>query len=367
MHAERFRALLTAEGPFASVYFDDSHDTEDAAAQLELKWRGLREQLEEQGGDELADRLEAAVRESRPPVGRSGRGLVVNAAGVLLDEHLIGPPAASIARVSGLPYIVPILEHGVEHHAYLVVAVDHAGADITVRTTDRPRAETVDGGGYPVHHASGAETSGYGDPQRTAENARAQNIRAVTERVTSLVDTTKAELVFVLGEVSSLSDLVADLPERVAERVVELKVGARHSGVDDDEVRGAIDTEFNMRRLAVLDDAAQRFQAESGRNSGLAAEGLAAVCAALREGAAETLIIGDLGDAVVLAGDELATIAPNENVLSELGVAPTRTLRADEALPLAAVAIDANLVRTDERISPAEGVAAVLRYARTQH
>ena len=54
MHAERFRHLLIAQGPFASVYFDDSHDTADAEAQLELKWRGLREQLEAQGGKALA-------------------------------------------------------------------------------------------------------------------------------------------------------------------------------------------------------------------------------------------------------------------------------------------------------------------------
>jgi peptide chain release factor subunit 1 len=50
-------------------------------------------------------------------------------------------------------------------------------------------------------------------------------------------------------------------------------------------------------------------------------------------------------------------------VLSELGVAPTRTLRADEALPMLAVATDAVLVRTDERITPADGVGAILRYA----
>lgn len=46
MHSERFRPLLTGAGPYASVYFDDSHDTADATAQLKLKWRGLREELD---------------------------------------------------------------------------------------------------------------------------------------------------------------------------------------------------------------------------------------------------------------------------------------------------------------------------------
>jgi hypothetical protein len=44
-----------------------------------------------------------------------------------------------------------------------------------------------------------------------------------------------------------------------------------------------------------------------------------------------------------------------------------KTLRADEALPMFAVSVGASLVRTDERISPADGVGAVLRYAPTLH
>jgi hypothetical protein len=94
----------------------------------------------------------------------------------------------------------------------------------------------------------------------------------------------------------------------------------------------------------------------------LATEGLAGVTAALRAGAVETLIIGDIGNATVVAGDDLATVAPNENVLSELGAAPTQVLRADEALPMLAVSTGASLVRTDERIAPADGVGALLRY-----
>ena len=39
MRSERLRWLLRAEGPFASVYFDDSHDTADAAEELETRWR----------------------------------------------------------------------------------------------------------------------------------------------------------------------------------------------------------------------------------------------------------------------------------------------------------------------------------------
>jgi hypothetical protein len=361
MQSERFRPLLTSHGPFGSVYFDDSHDIAAARAQIELKWRDLREQLERQGAQPgLTDSIEQAIVEGRPAVGRGGRAVVASADGVLVNEHLIRPTGPEV-RVSQLPYILPVVEHGDDHPTYVVVAVDHAGADITLHREGGAVSETVEGEGYPVHKASGAETAGYGDPQRAAEGARQQNIRTVADRVTSLVDDAAPEVVFVIGEVRSRADFVKELPERVNSRVVELHVGARHSGFDDEQLDHEIDQEFQRRRVAAIDQAAQQFQA--GLGTGLATEGLDGVTAALRAGAVETLIIGDIGDATVVAGDDLTTVAPNPNVLSELGTAATQVLRADEALPMLAVSTGAALVRTDERIEPADGVGAVLRYA----
>lgn len=363
MQSERFRPLLTSHGPYGSVYFEDSHDTVDAAAQIELKWRALREQLERQGAEPaLTKQLEHAIVDAGPAIGRGGRAVVAAADGVLVNEHLIRPTATPMVRVSPLPYIVPVVEHGIEHPTYVVAAVDHAGGDITLYRQGSTTTDTVDGGGYPVHKAAGAERPGYGDPQPRAEEAGRKNVRVVADRLTAVVDDSSPEVVFVVGEVRSRSDLIAELPERVADRVVQLHVGARHS-VDENQLRHAIDQEFAMRRVAAIDEAAQRFRAEISRGSGLATEGLPGVCAALRVGAVETLIIGDIGDATVVAGGDLSTVAPNADVLSELGTAPTQVLRADEALPLAAVAIDAALVRTDERICPADGVAAILRYS----
>lgn len=354
MDSERLRPLLTAPGPFASVYFEDSHDTEDAEAQLELRWRGLREQLEELGTDEsvIAD-MERAVLEARPPVGRSGRGVVAGADGVVLNEHLIRPTAPPIVRLSKLPYVIPIVEHGFQDVSYLRVAVDHTGADITVHAGATERTETVE-----------AEDA---DPQLRTDEAASKNLRAVAERVEELVGDVGPDAVFVVGEVRSRSDFLATLPDQVKALAVELHVGARHSGHDTDKEHQAIEATLLERRLAAIDDVAQRFTAELGRRSGLAAEGLGPVCSGLRQGAVDTLIIGELGEETVVADEELTTLAPNAEVLSEQGAAPARTLRADEALPMFAVSVGASLVRTDERITPADGVGAVLRYAPTLH
>jgi len=363
MQTERFRTLVESKGPFASVYFDDSHDTEDAAAQRDLKWRAIRDQLEEQDASpELIETLQRTITQTAPAVGRSGRGVVAGPDGVLLNEHLIRPIETPVVRVSALPYLVPVVVHGALHATYVVVSVDHAGGDIELHRDRAVVAETVDGGGYPIHKADSAENAGYGDPQRRTMEAGRKNLRAVADELAALVDESAPEVIFVVGEVQSRSDLMPTLAERVSERVVELDLGARHSGVDDTDLRHAVDEEFLKRRLAAIDHAAQQFSQATGQGSGLAVEGLHGVCAALRSGAVETLIIGDIGDATVVAGDDPLTVAPNENVLSELGAAVTQTLRADEALPMVAIRTGAALIRTDERISPSDGVAAVLRY-----
>ena len=60
MQTDRFRPFADADGPFASVYFDDSHDTEDAAAQLQVRWKDIASELERPGAD--ADLTSAAQR-----------------------------------------------------------------------------------------------------------------------------------------------------------------------------------------------------------------------------------------------------------------------------------------------------------------
>jgi peptide chain release factor subunit 1 len=362
MHAKKFRPLTESQGPFASVYFDDSHDTEDAAARLEVQWKDISAELAKLGADDrLTAQVQRAVTEEPPAVGPSGRAVIAGQ-DVLLTEHLSEPPETIMVRVSELPYLVPIVEHGVHAPPHLVVVVDHVGADITVHNDGRVRTETVEGHGWPVHKAAGAETPGYGDPQNRTEEAARKNVRTAVGRVVELVDEIKPEALFVVGEVRSRSDFVGTLPSRAAELAIELNAGARHS-VDEDALREGISTEFEKRRNAIADDVAERFTAEIGRESGMATEGLPGVCAALREGAVETLIIGDLGEATVLRGDGPSTVAPNANVLSELGEAPASPVRADEALPLAAVAIDADIMLIEDRVSPRDGVGAVLRYA----
>ena len=365
MHADRFRHLADAKGPFVSVYFDDSHDTADATAQLDARLRDIRKHLEERAvGAEVIAAIDSAVRAKHPPVGRSGRGVIASGSDIVLDQHLSAPPVATIIRVSGLPYILPVVEHGIPHRSWLLVAVDHTGADISVHDDGTSAAETIEGPGYPVHQAHKADTAGYGGPQGRVEEAVRKNIREVAEHVTRVGDEVAADVVFITGEVAARSELLAELPERIATKAVQLQGGGRTAGTDPAEVHQEIAEEFADRRVAVIADAAERFAA--GHGAGLAVEGLADVTAALRDGAVETLIAGDLGDATLVADhDQILLCGPDAATVSALGGSPDRVLPADEVLPLLAVFTGAAVVSTGGRLNPADGIGAVLRYADT--
>ena len=366
MRSERLRWLVKAEGPFASVYFDDSHDTADAVEQLEAKWRDIRKHLEDRGaGTEIIGTLGEAVLNHRPAVGRRGRAVIATSDQVLVNEQLISPPPVTVVRLSDYPYIVPLIDLEMRRPTYVFAAVDHTGADVTLYQGGAVSSTSIEGAGYPVHKPVTAGWNGYGDFQHTTEEAIRMNCRAVADHLTHLVDEADPEVVFLCGEVRSRTDVVCELPERVAQRVSQLHAGTRKSGIDSEEVRQLTAAEFTRRRGIEVTHIAERFEAEIGRGSGLAAEGLAAVCAALRDGDVDTLIVGELGDTTVVTGKALTRVAPDADVLSEFGEPVERVARADEALPFTAIAVGASLVRADNRVAPADGVGALLRYVAT--
>lgn len=366
MRSERLRSLVEAQGPFASVYFDDSHDTAQALEHLETKWRDIRRHLEHlEAGAEIIDKLQEAVLNHRPAVGRLGRAVIATSGQVLINEHLVSPPAATVVRLSDYPYVVPLIELEMQRPTYVFVAVDHIGADVTLYQGDTVSSTSIEGAGYPVHRPATAGWNGYGDFQHTTEEAIRMNCRAVADYLIRLVDEVDAEIVFLCGEVRARTDLIAELPKRVAKRVSQMHAGTRRSGIDSEEVRVLMAAEFRRRHDIVTTDIGDRFEAELGRGSGLAAEGLGAVCAALRDGDVDTLIVAELGDATVVTGEGLTAVAPDADALSDWGEPVKRVARADEALPFTAIAVDASLVWADSRIAPADGIGALLRYVAT--
>lgn len=362
MTIDRFRGLAEAPGPFVSLYVEGSLDDRLTSA----RWTAIRRHLEDSGvATRTSDAVEQAVLDYRPGSRRRGHGIVAGAQGVLLDEPLVRPPSVTVLRVSDYPYVLPLLGTGASRPPYLVAAVDRLGADLTLHHGHAVAREIVHGEGYPVHKPASAGWNGYGDHQHSAEEAVRMNIRATVDRITELVDQSHAELVFMCGEVRSRSDVVSELPHRIATRVVALPACAGSGRTDEHEIAQSIDEEFDRRGNDAVDVAVARFRSERSRRSGLAAEGLPAICSALSDGAVDTLIIADLHSATVVTGDDRTVIAADASALSMFGMPARRVVLADEALPFVAIATDASVAVCPEggiTDGITDGVAALLRY-----
>ncbi len=162
MNSTRLRALTTTTGPFASVYIDDSHNTEDAAHAMELRWRALRDELISAGAEPaVVDPIGTALLGQVPSVGVSGRAVIAGPDGVILDEQLIRPPVTPDG-----PLLAGALSGPADRARHRVALPrgrrrrPHRGptsrsslpVGVSVKT------ETVEGEGYPVHHAASAES-----------------------------------------------------------------------------------------------------------------------------------------------------------------------------------------------------------------
>ncbi|WP_290052148.1 baeRF2 domain-containing protein [Amycolatopsis solani] len=360
MDQDQVKTVLTADGPFASVYLEDSHDTEDADRQLDVKLRDMAGELGEQGVDEATvEAVVSAIRDGDPPVGRSGRGVVAAGGQVLVDRRLAGPPAAEVARVSSLPYLLPFFSHAPAGIPYLLVTVDHRGADLVTHDRDgrEVATETVEGEDAPLHKVRGGGMAHAG-MQANVEETRDQNLERVAERVAA----THPGLVLLVGEQQARRALHTKLPPAVQDVTRELSAGSRAPGASQEELEREIRTVLAEQRLRVLDELAERFRIGSGRADGLAVTGLAEVVGALAEANVDALLIGEPGDAEVRVGRNAGEIALDRDGLAAFGVEDGREERADEALPWAALASGASVTVMDERIDLKEGVGALLRH-----
>jgi Bacterial archaeo-eukaryotic release factor family 2 len=364
MHTDRFRALVGAPGPFVSLYFGDSRDGVDPQEDTWARWGAVRRHLED---DAVADRvigaIERAVLRGDSGTGRRGRAVIAGAEGVLIDEELGSPPAVTLLRVSEYPYLLPLFGDTAWHGPYVFASVDHLGAELTIHRGDDVRAEIVHGPAPLVHKPVTAGRNGYGDLTHKCDEAVRRNVRVIADKITDAVDSCSAEVLFLSGEVRSRTDVVSALPQRIVERIVQLPGGARGERTDEQAVSVLIDEEFTRRARDTDAQTLARFAAEDARGSGLAVNGVAETCAALRAGAVDTLIVGAVANTTVVCGQDLTTVAPDADSLSDLGEAPCRIALADEALPFAAVSTGASVVRADDVAELTDGIAALLRYA----
>ena len=350
MNTEALRGMLGQEEHFASVYFDASHDTEDAAKELELRWRAARDRLRSLNTPQrTVAALDEAFARHRPAVGRAGRFLIAAGDTVLLDEYLTAPPVEAEVRLSPVPYLLPLVEAGQPSVPHVVVTVHKRGGSLRASTGAETIAEEVRGREHPVHKVRGGGWS-HRNIHRHTEEVVKQNVDEVAAEVTRLAQRIGARLVVLIGDVEQRALLRRELPASIESIAVD-------AGGEQDVERLAAQVWYSDQAAAL-----ERFAAELGRG-GLAVQGMRATVAALREANVELLIIntGTLHKQEVWIGFPPSLIATKRSQLRDLGIPDSAGIPADEALPAAALAVGADVLTTDET-APAEGIGALLRH-----
>lgn len=298
MDMSKLRDVATAPGPFASVYLDASHDTEDAAKIAELRWRGLRDRLAEQGAPEKTlAALDRAVAAADPPAGKAGRVLIASGARVLVDQTLPVPPPADSTRFSPLPDLLPLASYLPPPVPHVVVVADSSGADVHSFDGRVELVQTVRGRQHPLHKTGGGGWAHKRLRQRVEDTVK-HNAKQVADEVGRLAGEVHAELVVLGGEVQARSAVRTEL-DLDDDLVVEVEGTGLAEGTDLD-IDNAVRALVAQRQQQHDAEAVDRFRAELGR-SGLAVEGLARVAEALRQAGVDTLVVnaGVLADQLV--------------------------------------------------------------------
>lgn len=306
MHTASLQNLVDVEGPFVSVYLD-------VGDHVDLRWRAMRDQLQAMAADPyLVALTHNAIMSGVTPRGLAGRGLIVGGGRVLVDQYVPVPPSGYTARSGPHPYILPLVDLSEPLLPHVVVQVGEHGADL----------RGVDPTGRPVAVA----TVGARRPGRRLE---ADELADVAAEATTLVDRLGAPLLVLAGPLAGRRSLRVALPTRYHHLVVEVE------GSPDRAVLHLAGRANQDARRAVV----ERFRDESTRMTGRAVHGLVPVREALAEGRVETLLLTDtlVGSREVDGG------------------------RADELLPLRAVACGAEIVLVGGALRLHEDVGALLR------
>ncbi|MFY1661631.1 Vms1/Ankzf1 family peptidyl-tRNA hydrolase [Micromonospora sp. WMMD1274] len=363
MQLSFLRPLYDRPGPWCSVYMDASRDTQDARAQVDLRWRALKGDLLGQGADPVTvEAVEEVVRRHQPMPGDYGIAVFASRGRVVLTEYLSAPPLRDLASWSALPHTMPLVAQRGEQVAWVRVLADRTGADaMAVSAGGVPRRAQVRGG--QSRQLRRVQPGGWSQSryQRAAMEAWHQNAGDAAAATADLAERVGADVVVVAGDVRATGMIAAQLPARWQDVLVRTDAGARDVGADDtlmDDITVQTVAEVADRRIAA---ALDRFGVQEDVGAGLDA-----VVSALQRNQVDTMLIVDdpSADGELWVGPEPTEIATDPAQLAGMSVADPQRVRADAALLRALIGTDADLtvLAPEEAPELTDGVGAVLRY-----
>jgi hypothetical protein len=354
--------LLERRGaPVATIVAAGPGFEGDVQSRLDIRSKDARKQLEEAGlPAAVVDAVEAAVRSH---VGEDGLGIVADRDGVLLTTLLEVDTDDEVLQVEALPRYVPFLRERFVNRPHVVVRCDRIGAQIArVERGEVQRDTEVEGDDEHVRkvHAGGWSQRRF---QNRAEHTWDQNAKEIAEAVVTEADAIDAELVIVTGDGRAVQLVAEHLPERFADHLVL----DDHQPFDDESDAVVFDRAMTLVHDRVgreLVEVLERFGELRGRNDG-AADDVADVLAALRQGAVETLLVsGDSDERVHLAVEDPMQVAFDAAGITDLGLEDVADARLTDAAIQSALSGGATVMIVPEHgpNSPSGPLGAILRF-----
>jgi release factor family 2 len=367
MHLTSLQPLVRAQGGFASVCVDVSRDSEDADHRLRLRWRSVADTLRDDGAPvALIDQVGERIAEPTGHGGELQRIVIATPDDVLLDTVSPRTTAqADYAHFGPLPHLVPLVRGWSTMSPYVLVTVDHTGADIvSVDATGLDAERWRSAGGHDVVHKVPGGGWSHRRYQSRVEDSWERNAEQAARNLDSVVASHVGGPVFLVGDPYARSVVQATATGRVAERLVDLGHGSRAPGSSDQHVSQLIGDQLAAARWATREHKLARL-AEQRQRPGGAAIRLADVVNASREAALDTLLLVDRPDSAdrLWAGPIPMAIGESKQDIKALGADQAYEDRLDEILLRALIDTDGDLELLDEPsgLLP-DGVGGLLRF-----
>ena len=356
-------SLFEAEGPVLTLVAETPAATPQASQKNLTRWSDERRRLESDGlPSGVADAVQEVVREAH----QHGEGLAVYADrdGILAVVHSPVPPGAEVARWETLPSISPLIDWKQHQPRYLVVTIDHEGADLIASGwgTSDTTEEAGTAHRYPV---ALNKPGGWSQPhyQRHAIENWAKSAREVAESVGVLAAKVEPEIILVGGDPRSVELLRQALPGEIDERVQEVSVSRSADGEGDEaarEVGRAVATAAAQDTVEILEE----FRLHLGRGD-RAVEGEAPTFTALREGRVAALLFHDdpTDSRRAWFGTDPGSVAMHRADLEGVGSGPIGEGRMIDVAIRAAVTTSGAASALPRSGGPFRDVGAILRWA----
>lgn len=316
--------VLTAGGPYISLYLTTEAGIDNASYRSEQRWKTLRGDLADAGAPEdVLAAIDPLVGEAH----QQGQMLAViaNHGGILHVEHGPDVPPRDRAEMGPNPPLLPLLAVRQGSPTHVTVLADRAGADITVHRHDRPQLHTEAGGDdFPIRQVSAGGWSQRRYQER-AENTWERNADDVAGQIEAVVDRYGARLVVLAGDVRAVEMIQKALPAAVADLVTVVDGGRSEDGSEArfaDAVREQVTALVNKDVM----DLIGKFREELGQGD-RAADGPDDTLAALALAQVEVLLVSDSPDdsRTALFGPDPTQVGREADTLRSMGVDDPQT------------------------------------------